>query len=249
MGEGFWQWAERTVDRAVRGQVLSQRMSRAFFFSAYADAESSGEAQVFERCLRRATDPDVARMIRRHQQDELDHASWLEARREALGLPRIEIPPSLKLLDQLSAAAGGVLDLPMTEDAHVAEAYALLYVVEERAVAQFERTVPVLRAVGDDESADLFARIALDEHRHLRYCRAVGRRYAGSEQAFETRVERMRPIEGRVFAEQSRATTRRMLDRGWLVLPAPWSGLLRATLWVSGGLKMPAPLHRIPATA
>jgi len=113
------------IDRPIRRQLLSQRLSKAFVFSSYADAEGSGEGKVFERALNRATDPKLQKMIRKHQDDELRHERLLEERREALGLPRLTIPPHLKMIDKLSEAAGGLWDLPMDNDGDVALMYQL----------------------------------------------------------------------------------------------------------------------------
>jgi len=94
---GMW------ADRAIRSRMVSQPSAKAYVSSAYADAESAGEGQVFERALKRASDPDIARLIHKHQDDELRHEQMFESRRMALGLPRQVVPPHLKMVDRLSA--------------------------------------------------------------------------------------------------------------------------------------------------
>ncbi len=214
-----WFSVEDRLDQAVRVAMFRQPAAKAFSLSAYADAEGTGEGAVFDRALARSVDPDVERLIRKHQEDERNHERWLIERREALGLPAQPIPSHLRTIEVLSAEAGNLLDLPMTEDRHIAAVYALLYVVEERALAEFASAERALRTAGDPETADLFARIATDEANHLRYCDAVGRRYAGP--AWNGSVDAMRAIEQRVYAQQQRAFTRYVVDSGRFVMP-PW---------------------------
>jgi rubrerythrin len=224
--ERFGAWA----DRAIRTRMYQQAGAKAYVLSAYADAEGSGEGQVFDRALSRASDPELARMIRKHQDDELRHERMFEDRRKALGLPRMVVPAHLKTVDRLSAEAGGILDQPMDNDGAVAQAYALLYLVEERAYSEFGLAQAAFAETGDPQTAAMLGEIARDEERHLRYCLAVGRRYAGSAAAFRARVEALRPLEGRVYAAQSRGTVEHLLARGDLVLPR-WMRLwLRPTM-------------------
>ena len=239
----FGAWA----DRKIRAQIYKQPQAKAFILSAYADAEGSGEGQVFERALRRASDPDLARMIRKHQEDEQRHEQMFEARREALNLPRMPVPDHLKMVDVLSAAGGGILDQPMDNDGAVAEAYALLYLVEERAYTEFGVARAGLIAAGDLESAAMLAEIAADEDRHLRYCLAIGRKYAGSSERFRERIEALRPIESRVYAESSRATLKHLLDGGHLKLPFGMWIWLGPTLALARSAGMAGPAVVPPA--
>lgn len=233
-------WLEERLDRVYRRRILSQPMAKAFSLSAYADAESSGENQVFERALSRCRDERVATLIRRHQADEIRHAAMFERRRDALGLPALPVPSHLKLIDQLSRACGDVLDRPMTTDDDVAAVYALLYVLEERAVEEFDRAERMLVRLGDEGTAAVFRDVAADERRHLKYCRAVGLRYDGSPEAFAARVQAMRAVEAEVYGAQTRAFLRWMIDRGWLDL-GPAAALLRGLVGLADGLRVPAP--------
>ena len=230
-----------TLDRHVRHAMLTQPAALAFALSSYADAESAGESQVFERCLARASDPRVRAMIRRHQEDEIRHAALLDARRVALELPRYHIPAHLKVVDLLSAAAGGVLELPMDEDRHVALAYHLLYVVEARAVDEFDRATAAFEATGDRETAALFASIRADETRHLRYCDAIARKFSTDAAEFDRDRARMVDIERRVYGAQTRAFTLHMLREGIFVLPEPWDSLLGVLLFTTNLARLPAP--------
>jgi rubrerythrin len=234
-----------TVDRIVRRQIVRQDGARAFALSAYADAESSGEGQVFERALRRAKDPKVARMIRRHEADEVRHAAMFTTRREELGLPKHTIPARLKMVECLGDTAGGIWDLEMDKDADVVQVYQLLFVVEERALAEFSRAEAAFREAGDKGTADLFAAVALDETRHLAYCRAVGSHYEASPGEFEAGLDAMRAHEAKEYGAQSRAFTQHLLDQGLLKLSGLSAWLVPLLLGVSRALRTPAPAARL----
>lgn len=226
------------VDKLVREHIFRQPDAKAFALAAYADAEDSGEGQIFDRALHHVTDPRLRRMVERHRDDETRHARILRERRDALGLPIIGIPSHLELVDRLSQAAGGVLDKAMDTGDHIADAWAMLYVIEERALDEFKRSGDALAAAEDAETSALFFSIRKDEERHLRYCTTVGRRYDPS--GFDTRIARMREIELTTYGAQSRAWTRHQLESGYLKLPFALNiavvGLMRLTEW----LKMPA---------
>lgn len=205
------------VDGKVRQQIWTQDSAKAYVLSSYADAEGSGENKVFERALARADDPKLKRMIAKHSADEVRHEAMLTDRREALGLPLHRVPARMKTIDLLSDEAGGVLDLPMDCDAHIAEVYALLLVIEERALTEFPKSARIARLVGDEQTAAIFDEIAADEALHLKYCWAVGTRYGG--EGFEARVDELRLLEARVYGRNSRNIALHLLNEGLLKLP------------------------------
>ena len=225
------------LDGLVRRHIFAQPMAKAFALSAYAEAEDSGEGEVFSRTLHHVHEPRLRRMIERHQEDERRHARVLRERRDALGLPALPVPDSLALVQRLSDAAGGVLDKPMATDAEIADAWALLYAIEERALDEFKRSGEALAAAGDDETSALFFQIRKDEERHLRYCQAVGRTY---DPDFDARIARMRAVELRTYGAQSRAWTRYQLDSGFLSLPAWLDLVVRSMTTIGGWLGLPA---------
>lgn len=237
----FTFWLDARLDHLFRVQAYRQPLAKAAILSAYAEAESGGEVQVFERALRRATDPKVARLIRRHEADENRHAAMFEARREALGLPRFPIPARLRTIERLSEAAGGILDRSMDSDADIVAVYQLLFVIEERAMAEFGRARRAALATGDRETAAMLDEIAADERRHLAYCRAVGREFAGSEAAFEAGLEPLRALEAKVYSEQSTAFMDWMLDLGALRLAGPLGALLTLVLGLGRRVRGTAP--------
>lgn len=107
----------------------------------------------------------LRRLLQQHEADELRHAHLLAVRREQLGLPEHAIPAHLDLVERLSTEAGGLLRREMRCDEDVADAFTLLYVIEERALDEFGRAAAALRETGDDGTAQLFDEIAADERR------------------------------------------------------------------------------------
>lgn len=178
--------------------LTSTPQGRHHVLSQVADAETSGEARIFEQALNKVDDPDLARMIRRHQADEIRHAELFFARVDATGLPRAEIPESLKLLDKLDATLGNPLNNEITTREGVMEAYLLLQVIEERAITQFAKFQAAFRDV-DPQTATVFEQVHKDEERHLLYCHAVSRRYAPDERTLQSALRRLRQAEAKAF--------------------------------------------------
>lgn len=133
------------------------------------------------------------------------------------------------------------LDLPMDEDRHVALAYHLLYVVEERAIDEFARAIAAFELAGDHETAAVFAEIKTDEARHLRYCDAIARRYSTDDAEFDRERARMRTIEQATYGAQARGFTLHLLERRLMVLPQPWGAALDTLLFVTNLVGAPAP--------
>ena len=245
----FVLWLDRTLDGFVRREIMRQPLAKAFNLSAYAEAEAGDEGLVFERALKRASDPQVEKMIRLHDADEQRHARMFEERREELELPRFPIPRRLRTIERLSELAGGVLDRPMTSDEDVVAAYQLLFVVEERATLEFSRAIVALEATGDEETAEVFRQIAQDEVRHLAYCKAVGRKYEASPGAFEEGLETFRQLEAESYKRQAEATVDHMIEVGALQLRGARGLVIRAILAVGRGLRIPRPAQVLLAAA
>ena len=144
-----------------------------------ADSEASGESAIFEHALALVDDPELQRVIRRHREDELRHEKLFRARLAAQNAP-YELPETLRLLKRIDRKAGGVIDKPIRTDRDVLEAYAFLQALEERAVFSFGLFIRAMEPV-DPVSADVFKEVLEDEKRHLKYCVAVSKKYAKSE--------------------------------------------------------------------
>jgi rubrerythrin len=200
--------------------LVSTPRGRAHILMQASDAEQNGEGEFFTALLERVDDRELQKMIRVHAADEVRHAGMFREAAERQGVPLPEVPQELQLLDRLDAALGGFMDRVIHDRVGVMEAYLLLQVIEERAVTQFAIFEPTFRRV-DPKSADVFAAIARDEERHLKYCQAISRRYSPDEFTRARTLRRYRQLEARVFAETGRANMRHilghdLLEVGWL---------------------------------
>lgn len=83
---------------------------RAHILNQAAEAESNGESQVFDRILARVDDPELARLVRRHAEDEVRHAAMFRGCVERTGVTPPPVPPELRVVDRLGAALGNPFD-------------------------------------------------------------------------------------------------------------------------------------------
>jgi rubrerythrin len=214
-------FADRLSLRFNRKVVATPR-GRAHVLNQLAEAESGGEARIFDEALARVDSPEVARLIRNHRDDELRHAELFRAALARTGVPMPPVPEHLKIVDRLDRYLGGVIGRTIEDGRGVMEAYLLLQVVEERATHQFTLLERAFREV-DPETADVIAEVAKDEERHLRYCQAIANRFAPDEETRRTTLERYRRVEALAFRDNSHANLRHLYENG-IVGPA-WTGL------------------------
>ena len=197
---------------AFTQRLVSTPEGRAHVLAAVAEAESSGEAQIFDRALAHVDDPELQTLIKKHRADELRHEQLFRERLAKTGLnPRV--PPELRIIDRLNAAVGGLLDQPITDARGVMRAYLLLQVIEERATLQFPVMAEALRPV-DPGSATTFEAVLADEKRHLKYCQAIARRYAPGEAERAATLAEYRQIEARAFKDNQLATGAHVIASG-----------------------------------
>jgi rubrerythrin len=232
----------RRLNVRFMNQLLSTPRGRAHVLSHAADAESNGEGGVFDRALAVVDDPEIARLIKRHQADEVRHAEMFRACVERTGVRAPPVPDELKVIDRLDRALGGFFDRPLAGRRGVMDAYLILQVIEERAVTQFALFEPILRRF-DPQSADVLVAIGKDEERHLKYCRAIARRYAPDPVTERSELTRYRIIEARVYAENSLANLKYTLDHGLVEASAVdrvlWRGLAAVGGIVGGDQRTP----------
>ena len=207
---------------------------RAHMLNQVAEAESNGESTIFERALARVDDPELAKMIRVHQADEVRHAALFHECLARTGIDPGPAPPELRIIDRLDRALDGFFDHAISDRKGVMEAYLLLQVIEERAVTQFPVFERGFRAAGDAHAADTFAAVARDEERHLRYCHAIARRYAPDTRTHDETLARFRTVEAQAFQENGRANMQHTLRKGWTTLPQ-----IERPLWWALTLVMP----------
>lgn len=206
-----------TLTGIFMDRLLRHPRGRALVLNNIADAEDNGEAQVFDAALSHVEDPKLKKMIEHHRADEIRHGALFRARRDATGETVPELPDDVKILERLNDALDGFFNEPITDDLGVAEAYLILQVIEERAMEQFSLLEPTMRKY-DAVSADLLLEVAKDEERHLKYCKAIVKRYAPNQAYIDRRLDELRLIEARAFLANNAAVSKYMLSQG--VLPS-----------------------------
>ncbi|MEO6572545.1 MAG: ferritin-like domain-containing protein [Polyangiaceae bacterium] len=213
--------------------LLGTPAGRAHMLNQCADAEATDEGEMFDRILAQVDDPELARLVRRHQADELMHAEMFRACVARTGITPPPVPQNLKLLARIDKAIGGPKPVESRDD--VMHAYLLLQVIEERATTQFAIFERAFRSV-DPETADTFASIAKDEARHLKYCQAISKRYAPSEAVREKTLRELRVVESLAFAENSRANMEFTFARGYVTMSPIEKTFWRGLTAVRGAL-------------
>jgi rubrerythrin len=220
---------DRLASRFLRLLVQSPE-ARAFILQQAAEAESTDEGALFDHVLAHVDDPELAKMVRKHRDDEIRHAEMFREQVKRQGVPPGDVPNDLRVIDNIDRHLGGFFDKPITDRRGVMETYLLLQVVEERALHQFGLLERAMRRV-DVPAADTIAAIAKDEARHLRYCHAISRRYAPSEATRVAALKKLRRVEAEAFRDHSSRNLKHMLDRGFLP-PLPtlvWRGIQAVT--------------------
>lgn len=198
-------------------RMLATPRGRAFVLSFLVGAEAGDEIGVFDRLLARVDDPELQRMVRRHYDDELDHAERFRACLARQDVDPASLPQPISMLPYIDRAVGGFW-LDFVADRHgVMEAYLLLQVIEERGVEQY----PILaRAMApyDPDSAQVILDIANEEVRHIRYAEAISGRYAPDAATLASTLARFRAAEQRGIDEHGRALLVQVVGAGLLAV-------------------------------
>ncbi|MFO0673101.1 MAG: ferritin-like domain-containing protein [Polyangiaceae bacterium] len=196
-------------------QLLRTPEGRRHLLTQVADAEHTGEARVFDAMLDFTKDDEkLARTIAKHRDDEVRHERLFRACAERQGVPPREVPPELGLMDALEARVG-FSERAIVDGRGVMDAYLVLQVLEERAVAQFDLFIDAFREM-DPETARVFEEVARDEARHLRYCHAIARRYAPDDATRAARLAELRAIEADITHANQIANLRYILAEGYV---------------------------------
>lgn len=196
-------------------QLLRTPEGRRHLLTQVADAEHTGEARVFDAMLAYTKeDPSLARMIEKHRDDEVRHEALFRACAIRQGVPPRPVPTELGLMDALDRAVG-FSERAIVDGRGVMDAYLVLQVLEERAVAQFDLFIEAFREV-DPETSRVFEEVARDEARHLRYCHAIARRYAPDDATRAARLAELRAIEADITHANQIANLRYILAEGYV---------------------------------
>lgn len=230
---------ESLVRTTFLRRLISTPAGRAHLLNLMIHAEEGDEAGVFDQLQRVVTDRRVQKTIARHQADEREHADLYRECLRRTGIEPDPIPDELLIIRRAARVAGGMFasgardgaasTIATNED--VMNTYALLLAIEERGVQQFPLIGREFRRIGDHETADTFDRVARDEARHCKYCRAIGRSYAPSEAAWCESVARYKAIEAEAFQQVGVAGIAYAVERG-LVWQNP--AIRNLARWLSG---------------
>lgn len=211
--------------------LLASPAGRAFVLNQAAVAEATDEGHVFDVILAQVDDVALAKMIKKHRDDETRHAEIFHGCVARQGVDPGEVPADLRLVDAIDRETGGVVDAPIVDRKDVMRAYLVLQVIEERALHQFGLIEPVMRR-HDPASAAALRAVIEDERRHLKYCHAISRRYAPDPLTHAQTLGRLRLAEARAFRDHSRRNMAHMLDAGLVaskVKTAMWRGVAALT--------------------
>ena len=213
-------------------RMFSTERGRAHVLNQLADAEDSDEGWFFDSLLAQVEDSALQKMISRHAADEKRHAEMFRQCVRRQGFEPEPVPNELKLMDYLNREVDGILDRPVVTPEHVMDAYLLLQVIEERAITQFGQYEPLMRRY-DPASADVLLEVAKDEARHLKYCRAISRRYATDEETRIKTLHRFREAEAHAFATTTSANMLFALEHHLLPLNSIQRAFWRSVDFVS----------------
>jgi rubrerythrin len=212
---------ETSIGRSFLRSLISHPAGRAHILSLMVRAEEGDEAGVFDQLIRKADDPELEKLVRRHKEDECLHAAMYRACLSRNGLELQPIPDELLIIRRVGReagifATGGDASSPdgIASRDDVMKMYALLLAIEERGVQRFPLIGAEFRRIGDHETADTFDRVTADERRHTRYCQAIGRRYASDDATWEEAASKYRRIEARAFKQVGRATLLDAVKKG-----------------------------------
>ena len=195
---------------AFMKQVTAKPEGQAYFLTQCARSEDNGESALFDKVLTFLDDPNLQRMVARHQKDEIRHAAMFRECAQRTGV-LADPPLELNVVTRLDEALGGFFSRPVRNAQDVMETYLMLQVVEERATTLFPLFAEVFKDF-DPRVAAVFTEIDKDEERHLMYCRAISRRYAPSRALMEDTLRDLRETEARVFTENNKANMTYILD-------------------------------------
>lgn len=231
------------IDARFMDRLFASRRGRTFMLSFMADAEDSDEGGVFDTLLTRVDDPQLHRMIRIHKDDETRHAELLRKCVARQGMIPDAVPDELRIVPYLERSLGNVAERFLDQKAGVMEAYVFLQVVEERAVLQFPRFADALRPY-DPESAAVIDEIAEDERRHVKYAKAISKKYAPDPVTLQRTLVQFRAAEAKAYVDHGAAFLDFALDRELLAIGRAERYFWRAMSRLSS-FELPAALQQL----
>jgi hypothetical protein len=224
--------AESTIGNAIGARffdrLAASARGRAFIFKFLVGAEEGDEAGVFDHLLARVDDPELKKIVRIHRDDETRHAEVFRECMARQGVDAASLPEPIPVVPIIDRRVGGLGERFVADRAGVMEAYVLLQVIEERGAAQYPRFARAM-ADRDPRSAEVIMKVVRDEERHIKYAKAVSRRYAPDEATLARTLARYRVAEAAAFLDHGRlflaqAVANDLLDVGTIERWA-WRGV------------------------
>jgi rubrerythrin len=234
-------FVQRYMTKRFMRALISTPEGRAHILTQIADAEDNGEARVFDDALASVEDPQIKKLIARHREDEIRHGQLFRNAAKKTGITPAAIPDELKALWQLNQEIDGFFDRPITDQRGVVTAYVVLLALEERAMEQFAMHREVFAEV-DPEVAAIFEEVERDEERHLKYCHAITKMYADSEEERRAAIDDMRVKEARAFQRTQHANMAYIAEHR--LMPSAWSRLGWSIIGALGRFTTPLPMTR-----
>jgi rubrerythrin len=204
------------IDTRFLDRLFASPRGRAFMIGFMADAEDSDERGVFDTLLERVEDPQLHKMIRIHRDDEIKHASMLRGCLSRMSIPRA-VPDHLRIIPYLERELGNVTERFLDARGGVMEAYVFLQVVEERAVLQFPLFAEAVRPY-DPETAKTIDAIVEDEKRHVKYAKAISKKYAPDETTLARTLAKFRAAEAKAHVDHGATFLSFALDEDLLAV-------------------------------
>jgi hypothetical protein len=204
--------------RRFLDRLAATPRGRAFLLQFLVGAEEADEIGVFDQLVARIDDPQLNKLAFKHRADEERHAALFKAcvARQGVDVASLPVAPSvIAFIDEELRGFGAKF---VAGKRSVMEAYVLLQVIEERGVAQYPWFAAALERY-DPASASVVWQVARDEENHVRYAKAISRRYARSSYALDATLQEFRAAEERAIERHGRAflacaVDARLLDVG-----------------------------------
>lgn len=205
---------ERAIRKRFLRRLVETPQGRAHLLNLMVVGEEADEVGVFDRLAALADDEAGRKAVLRHKADEERHAALYRSCLARTGIEPRPVPERLMLVRRIvrksedvfaaGIESGSAERIDSRQD--LMNTYAMLLVIEERALQQFPVVGRLFRAAGDAATADVFEQVANDERRHVKYCQALGRRYAPNAATWERAIARYRSIEAEAYREIGFAT-------------------------------------------
>jgi rubrerythrin len=215
---------EAAIRKRFIRRLIDTPAGRAYMLNLIVAGEESDQIGIFDRLAELADDEAGRKAALRHKQDEERHSTlYRECLARTGGRPE-PVPKRLMLLRRMerktddafavSLYRGSTDGVQSRQD--LMNLYAMMLASEERALHEFPALSRLFRAVGDDETANVFDTVTEDERRHVKYCQAMGRRYAPDEATWTNAAARFERIEAAAYREIGLAIIAEALTRDLL---------------------------------